>query len=61
MLVRDLENISNFVNEFYDGDFELFQSDELNNDMLEGTLKTISYAFEHVCKWHGIVNSQIKK
>ena len=61
MLVRDLENISNFVNEFYDGDFELFQSDELNNDMVEGTLKTISYAFEHVCKWHGIVNSQIKK
>ena len=58
MLVKDLDSLSSFVNDFYDGDIEVFKSDDLNIEMYEGTMKNIAYSFEHICKWHGIVNSQ---
>lgn len=54
MIVQNLENLSKSINEFHNGDVMSFRSDETGNEIFESTLKNISSAFEHICKWYAI-------
>ena len=50
---NEFESILNFVNEFYEGNFEVYNSDELNKEIYEGHLRIVESWFEHICKWIG--------
>ena len=52
-IVNEFESILNFVNEFYEGNFEVYNSDELNKEIYEGHLRIVESYFEHICKWIG--------
>ena len=53
-IVKDLDDILNFVNDFHGGDLESYKSDEIDKEIYEGKLKNIASYFEHICKWIGI-------
>tara|TARA_B110001454_G_C12509708_1_gene346272 strand:- start:213 stop:596 length:384 start_codon:yes stop_codon:yes gene_type:complete len=52
-IVKELEYILNFVNDFHDGSIESYKSDEMDKEIYEGQLKIIESWFEHICKWIG--------